>query len=252
VVGHDEPGHVPPAPIMLSACGEACHPDPAQALAKAAQEFAAARVRKAFSHGPQALVETVAPPGYTERFLRAARTSLVAGESRALSAMLDWAGRDAASLRTILAPVYPVISTKAFADLPSTPAVTARSRGTIARERMVAAEFDVLYVDCSPPDRSIAVVKVIVPGLEVETMSYRRIGARNARRLIERDHPLVRFGKPTLTSLPIRMPPGDAEALGHPLFDTALADAIVGPLYPLYREPEAHHVAWVMSQAKAA
>jgi ribosomal protein S12 methylthiotransferase accessory factor len=27
------------------------------------------------------------------------------------------------------------------------------------------------------------------------------------------------------------------------LFDTVAADQLVGPLYPLYREPEAHHVA---------
>ena len=30
---------------------------------------------------------------------------------------------------------------------------------------------------------------------------------------------------------------------GQPFFDTALADRIVGPLYPVYREPEAHHAA---------
>jgi ribosomal protein S12 methylthiotransferase accessory factor len=252
VVGHDEAGRAPAAPIMLSACGEACHPDPHAALGKAAQEFAAARVRKAFSHGPQALVETVAPPGYTSRFLRAARTSLVASENRALSAMLDWSGRDAASLRRILAPIYRTETAHSFADLPSTPAPDARSRGTIAIDRVAAAGFDILYVDCSPPDRSIAVVKVIVPGLEVETMSYHRLGARNARRLIERGDPLIRFGAPTATARPVRMPPEKAEALGHPLFDTALADRIVGPLYPLYREPEAHHVAWVLGQAAAA
>jgi ribosomal protein S12 methylthiotransferase accessory factor len=107
-------------------------------------------------------------------------------------------------------------------------------------------------VDCSPPDRSIAVVKVIVPRLEVETMSYRPDRGAQCPAPLDRDHPLVRFGAPTRTLLPIRMPPEDAEALGHPLFDTALADAIVGPLYPLYREPEAHHVAWVLGQAKAA
>ena len=37
---------------MLSACGEACDPDRERALAKACREFAAARVRKTFSHGP--------------------------------------------------------------------------------------------------------------------------------------------------------------------------------------------------------
>ena len=33
-----------------------------------------------------------------------------------------------------------------------------------------------------------------------------------------------------------------------PLFDTAEAERIVGPLYPLYREPEAHHVAYRLGQ----
>jgi ribosomal protein S12 methylthiotransferase accessory factor len=252
VVGHDEPGQGPHTPIMLSACGEACHLDPAQALAKAAQEFAAARVRKAFSHGPQSLVEAVAPPGYTSRFLRAARASLVESEDRALGAMLDWAGRDAASLRSILAPVYQVRETKPFAALPATPAPDALTRGAITAERVAAAGFDILYVDCSPPDDSVAVVKVIVPGLEVETMSYHRLGARNARRLIERGDPLIKFGAPSATLKPVRMPPEQVEALGAPLFDTALADRIVGSLYPLYREPEAHHVAWMLGQAEAA
>lgn len=251
VTGHDEPGFAPPTPMMLSACGEACHPNAAHALLKACQEFAAARVRKAFSHGPQALVDTVAPPGYTARFLAKAQTSLEGGESRALTAMIDWARRDADDLRRILAPVYAERSTHAFTDLPSTPAPDARTRGVAARVAVEAAGFDVLYVDCSPPDRSIAVVKVIVPGLEVETMSYHRLGARNAHRLLARDHPLICFGEPTATRRPVRMPAADlATFKAPPLFDTALADRIVGPLYPLYREPEAHHVAWVMGQAR--
>ena len=80
-------------------------------------------------------------------------------------------------------------------------------------------------------------------------MSYGRLGARNARRLIERDDPLVKFGTETDALRRVRMPPEDAEALGHPLFDMGLAAEIVGRLYPLYREPEAHHVAWVLGQA---
>ena len=251
VTGHDMPGSGPQIASMQSACGEACHPDSAQALEKAAQEFAAARVRKAFSHGPQALVDTVAPPGYTERFLAKARTSLEGGESRALTAMLDWARRDADDLRRILAPVYAEHTRHVFADLPSTPAADAHTRGAVARSAVEAAGFDVLYVDCSPPDRSVAVVKVIVPGLEVETMSYHRLGARNARRLMARDHPLIRFAAPTATLRPVRMPAADLATFAEPpLFDTALADTIVGPLYPLYREPEAHHVAWVLGQTR--
>ena len=39
----------------------------------------------------------------------------------------------------------------------------------------------------SPPDSPVKVVKTIVPGLEAETMSYHRIGERNARKLLELD-----------------------------------------------------------------
>ena len=248
VVGHDEDGYTPPAPISLSACGEACHPDANEALDKALNEFAAARVRKAFSHGPQALVDAVAPPGYTSRFLEKARAWMVGSESRAFDEMRAWSRLDAPALRDILKPVYATRSTKAFADLPSTGAPDAYARGTIARERVEAEGFDVLYVDCSVPGGATAAVKVIVPGLEVETMSYHRLGARNAGRLIDRGNPLIKFGEATETLRPVRMPPDDAEALGTPLFDTALADAIVGSLYPLYREPEAHHVAWAEGQ----
>jgi ribosomal protein S12 methylthiotransferase accessory factor len=100
----------------------------------------------------------------------------------------------------------------------------------------------VLYVDCSPPGGGIGVVKAIVPGLEVETMSYYRIGERNTRKLLERDHPLIRFGTPSDTLLPVRLTPeAVARFGGQPLFDVALAEKIVGSHYPLYREPESHH-----------
>ena len=115
-----------------------------------------------------------------------------------------------------------------------------------------------LFVDCSPPGGAVGVVKVIVPGLEVETMSYYRIGERNARKLIERDSPLVVFGEESDTRRPVRLSPEAIERLAPltrgrtPLFDTAEADRIVGPLYPLYREPEAHHVAFRLQQRAAA
>lgn len=110
---------------------------------------------------------------------------------------------------------------------------------------MEAAGFDILYVDMSPADRPVTVVKVIVPGMEVETMSYYRIGARNTEKLLALDSPLIQFGREERAALRrIRLSPADAERLDHPMFDTAAADRLVGPLYPLYREPEAHHVAW--------
>ena len=243
VVGYDVNGADAPAPIALSACGEACDSDRERALRKALLEFQAARARKTFGHGPLALADTVAPPGYVEAFIRKALPSLDLEEGRALQAMLAWIDLSGDDLKAVFAEtVYSERATKPFKDLPTTPAADGHARGRIARERLDEAGFDVLYVDCSPPDGGIGVVKAIVPGLEVETMSYYRIGERNTRKLIERDHPLIRFGKPTETLLPVRLPPEAIERFGgQPLFDVALAEEIVGSHYPLYREPESHH-----------
>ncbi len=110
--------------------------------------------------------------------------------------------------------------------------------------RLSAAGLDVLYVDHSPEDaaeRGVHVVKAIVPGLEVETMSYHRIGERNARRLLERGSDMVGLGEPHAGALPVRLT-AEAEArLGGPVWlDPAAVDRAVGELYPLYREPEYH------------
>ena len=90
VVGYDRNLADTPVPIALSACGEACDPDRERALRKALLEFQAARVRKAFGHGPLAFAERVTPPGYVKAFIDKALPSLDLEESRALKAMLEW------------------------------------------------------------------------------------------------------------------------------------------------------------------
>jgi ribosomal protein S12 methylthiotransferase accessory factor len=207
-------------------------------------------VRKAFGHGPLSFAERVTPPGYVKAFIDKALPSLDLEESRALKAMLEWIVLPAEGLRdTLRDTVYSERATKPFTELPTTKAEDGHARGRIARERLQAAGFDILYVDCSPPGGGVGVVKAIVPGLEVETMSYHRIGERNARKLIERDHPLIRFGQESETLRPVRLTPEAIERLGgQPLFDVALADAIVGGHYPLYREPESHHAPFRLEQ----
>jgi ribosomal protein S12 methylthiotransferase accessory factor len=251
VVGYDRASDQPHTPIMLSGCGEACDPDRDRALRKALLEFCSARVRKAYGHGPLAGALKVAPPRYVEDFLAKALPSLEGEETRALTAMMDWARMDGPTLRRHLSDsVFSRRQSKPFADLPKTPIEDTRARGRFARGRLEAAGIDVLAVDCSLP--GVGVAKVVAPTLEVETMSYHRIGERNARKLMERDHPLIRFGEATDTLRPVRLTPEAIERLGgQPLFDTALADRIVGPLYPLYREPEAHHVAYRLGQVPA-
>ena len=247
VVGFDRPGFGSRTPIMLSACGEACDPDRATALRKALLEFCSARVRKSYAHGPMSEPRRVAPDGFIEDFLAQAMPSLVGGESRAFTAMRDWSTREAADLKAELdGSVFSHRATKAFRELPAHSLPTSRERGRFAAEALEAAGFDILVVDGSPRDASVGVAKVIVPGLEVETMSYYRIGERNTRRLMEAGSDLIRFGAESDTLRPVRLTPEALERLGgrQPLLDTAAVDRAVGPLYPLYREPEALHVAW--------
>jgi hypothetical protein len=195
-----------------------------------------------FSHAPLSQIAHIAPPGYLERFR--GYHSLAGEESRALRDMMAWCQSDAATLRGYLADtVLSRRATKRFDELPTwdgplsgTPLVTELAR------RFAAAGMEILFVDFSPPGaRDVHVVKAIVPGLEVETMSYHRIGARGVRKLIERGSPLAGIGAPPPGAAPVRMPAGAAERLGGPAWlDVAAVDRIVGPLYPLYREPEVH------------
>ena len=189
-VGHETEGRAPPLPIMLTGCGEACHPDRERALAKAMCEFAASRVRKAFAHGPRAFVRGVGPGDYAERFMRQAGTGVGAQEGRAFATMRDWSTRRPAEVRGWLADtVHAVRGHRAFETLPTMPAADSREAGRIARERVEASDIDVLCIDFTPPGAPVSVVKVVAPGLEVETMSYGRIGERNTRKLIERGNP---------------------------------------------------------------
>ena len=80
------------------------------------------------------------------------------------------------------------------------------------------------------------VVKTIVPGLECETMSYRRLGWRGVRRLRQRADPLL-LDTPRDGALRVRLRPEDERrAGGAAWFDAALADRMVAGLYALYRE----------------
>ena len=249
-VGRERDGHEPSVPIMLTGCGEAAHADRGRALNKALCEFAASRVRKAFAHGPAALAQQVAPPGYAARFMARAGSAAKSSDPRALSAMRKWSRASSTDLRTMLAgTVHAVRSHKAFDTLPNAEVPDEPARSAHVLDAVIEQGFDVLYVDMSPTGASLATVKVIVPGLEVETMSYARIGERNVSKLLQRDTGLVGLGDEGGERLPIRLTPEAIDRLGGvPWFDVGRAAEIIGPLYPLYREPEAHHLAQLEGQ----
>lgn len=88
--------------------------------------------------------------------------------------------------------------------------------------------FDLLYLDLASERAQAAgvhVVKAVVPGLEVETVSSGRVGARNLQRLLARGGPLVGLGDPPPMGVPIRL--------------SEVARALRS-LYPLYRESGRH------------
>lgn len=242
-VGVDERGE-PAEPIMVSACGEAAHPDREAALEKALTEYAASRSRKAYAHGDDARTRALSPQGYVDRFLAQSGGAAKSSDRRALDAMIDWQSREASEIRSWLGDnMLSETSTKRFADLPHTSCEGPRDRGRIALERVADAGFDTLYVDMTPDGCPVATVKLIVPGMEVETMSYYRIGERGVAKLLAMDSELVGF-EPGAGREPVRLTPEAMDRFGgQPFFDTQRAADIVGPLYPLYREPEAHHAA---------
>jgi ribosomal protein S12 methylthiotransferase accessory factor len=214
-------------------------------LEKALTEYAASRARKAYAHGDEARTRALSPPGYIERFLARSGGAAKSSDTRALDAMIDWQGRSAAEIRGYLADNMLAEKTrKPFSELPHTTCASGGERGRIACDKVAEAGFDILYVDMTPEQCPVATVKLIVPGMEVETMSYYRIGERGVVKLLDLDSPLVTFEQVHQGQQPVRLTPEAVERLGgRPFFDTRLADEIVGPLYPIYREPEAHHAA---------
>ena len=250
VVGDDD--REPWFPMQLTACGEAAHPDRNRAVRKAVLEFAAARTRKAFMHGPLDRVRAVTPPGYLDSYLAA--VDLAGEEPRGFAAMTDWVRKPAGGLRAMLADnVFSQRRVVPLGDLPTVaPEAVAdpRDRYEHVLVNLIENGCDVFAVDFSPPGGRVFATKVIVAGLECETMSYHRIGERGVRRLLARGDRFVGLGAPPAGAKPIRLT-ADAEArLGGPAWlDPAAVDGIVGPLYPLYREPNSHTVQLALSRA---
>ncbi len=250
VVGHDDDPDAD-LPIKLTACGEAAHPDRERALRKALLEFGAARARKAFMHGPLEQVDRASEPGYLDAYL--ATLEIEGEEPRALNGMVEWLGHSGATLRKILGET--VLSTRRTVPFSSLPTVepgavddpTTRLQWIV--DRLAGENLDVLYVDASPEGGEVFARKAIVPGLEVETMSYYRIGERGVRKLLDQGNPLVGQGPIPRGALPVRLTSDATDRLGGPAWlDPRAVDGAVGQHYPLYREPSAHSAQVALSR----
>ena len=247
VVGYDRDLARAPLPIALSACGEAVHPDREVALGKALHEFCMARARKTFNHGPLGPIRALAPDGYLKAFRPATMRS---EDDRALNQMRDWMNLTNEQFFEMLRePIFAVQETVKFSQLPTTQIADDEHLLQVMTERLNAEDLEIYFSQFTPPDADVCVLKAIVPGLEVETMTYQRIGARNLGRLLERNSPLVGLGDAPASARPIALSEANQARFPGAWFDGAQLDAIIGDLYPLYREP-GRHVLGFQEEAK--
>jgi ribosomal protein S12 methylthiotransferase accessory factor len=227
------------AGIRVTAGGEAAHPSAEVSLTKALLEYANSRSRKAFCFGDRTAAREVAPAAYWENLGAVGR-----GEPRAYAAMAAWADLRQETLRALTAPDE--TRTVGYADITG-PAVP---EGMAAlRDHLLAAlagdgiDHDVLVARTEVD--GVVAAKVVVTGLEVETLSYGRIGELGVRDALAGDLDLVRVQpQPSGThTARVVLTPEAEERLGGPAwYSYAVADRLVGPLYPLYREPPRHSV----------
>ncbi len=233
-VGDDT--HPDASPIALGAIGEAAHPDRDTAVVKALLEFASSRARRTFAFGPVEDVARLSP----DYWKRERDRPLGPQEPRALAAMRDWTTYDMDAMRAALQPLFRRERTVPLADLPTSDVEDPAGLLDLLLDRLAA--FDVLVVPVPTPDENMVALKVLAPGLEVETLSYLRLGERAYRALLEQDGGLVGPGAPDRPGrLAVPLTADATERLGGPVWvDADAVAAVVGPLYPLYREPRRH------------
>ena len=260
VVGGERDPRAAPHPIMLTACGEAAHPDRGRALRKALLEFCSSRVRKRFAHDRWDVIAPLLPDGYRARLER--NPPGWDEEGRALGAMRDlMAQRPDAVVAMLRDTVLSVRQRVPFSTLPTVPAGSLDDPAALLADvaaRLGRDAMQLWYVDVTPPGSPSRAVKVLVPELEVEGMSYHRIGARGVRRLAERGDGLgginAHGGTADLPEHLARVPltaEAEAELGGHGWFDVAEAERRLGRLYALYREPGEHVLAFAGARAAA-
>lgn len=160
--------------------------------------------------------------------------------------MRAWTALSAHDLTALMAPALVRRTVVDPRTLPTAPELEAAGPEALLAELLRRlAGFDVLLARTQVEvgdGRQVHVVRAVVPGLEVETLSYLRLGERVLRRLLERGSPLVGLGAPTSADqLPVRLTAAATERVGGPAWlDRAEVAATVGDLYPLYREPTRH------------
>ena len=240
VIGVDEGND---AGIRLAGCGEAAHPSAEVSLTKALLEFANLRARKSFFFGPQQAARQLGPREYWDAVDAGAEDL---GEPRAREALLAWNSLNADELRRLTEPNRDRMVSYDDIVVPDVPELTGQSQ---LLEHLLTAldgrtpQHDVLTLTAT--SGAVTVAKVLVTNLDVEILSYGRIGELGVRACLDNGLDLVRVGGDATATHDARVPvTSEAEERlgGSVWYSYAAAAQIVGALYPLYREPPRHSV----------
>ena len=227
-------------PLTMTGCGEAADMNYERALRKAILECAASHTRKLFYHSPFERKASVTPPGYIQR--QKAGIELEREEQRALLQLVDWLGKDRDTLYDLLSKtVFLRKETVSTEGLPRFGGTSITERLAYVREQLEREGLEIYVFEATSTPGNCAVVKAIVPGIEMEFGSYHRLGFRGVQRLLADDpHDLLgRVSKPGTAY--VHLTPEQLETIGGPVYlNTAKLDQLVDPYYPLYREPDGH------------
>jgi ribosomal protein S12 methylthiotransferase accessory factor len=156
--------------------------------------------------------------------------------------MQEWSRLASTALRDLTAPVR--TESVPYAEIVVRPDPAAlRQPELLAYLLEELGEHEVLSVSTQVGD--VVAAKTIVPGLEVEVLSYGRLGELGVRALLDADLGLVRVqpGPSGEHRDRVWLTEAAEERLGgQAWYSYAAADRLVGDLYPLYREPPRHSV----------
>ena len=231
-------------PLGVTATGEGCDTSYAVALRKAVLECASSHSRKRFNNLPWERKESVLPAGFRQTVTES--MDLAKEEPRALDAMLGWVNGTRAELRDKLADnVFLKRSTLDARTLPDLQTEDLEEKLTYVLNHFRAEGLEPYVFRARTTGGHCHTVKMIVPGIEQELGSYHRIGRRNVERLLAREEPRLIAREAGPGRKRILLTREDEATVGGPVWlEAARLDALVEPVYSLYREPSGHAVVY--------
>ena len=234
-------------PIGVTSTGEGADPDYRRALRKAIHEVASSHSRKRFNNLPMERKAHLLPNGYADKIQ--STIDLKGEEQRALRGMVEWLQLERSELRALLDDnVFLEKENIDAATLPTFDSTDIAEQWKFVNGQLEKEGLTPYVFRATTTGGHCEVVKVIVPGIEQEFGSYHRVGYRGVERLLEDDPFGLLHREPGEGRQPILLTEAHHQRLGGPFYlDTARIDALIDPVYPLYREPTSHAAALALA-----